>query len=89
MDLIESDSDSQSLLIVLPLVRYFEADFDYEYSFLGFTYKGHLEIVANRTYAIAELEFSTTSKGHLYPKLKQIYVDYGDSEIYEPNNPFL
>lgn len=89
MELLSTDTDQQSLLIVLPLVRYFEADFDYEYSFWGFTYKGHLEVVANRTYAVAELQFSTTSKGHLYPKLKQVYIDYGDSEIYEPNNPVL
>jgi len=46
-------------------------------------------VVTNNTFAVAELEFSTTSKGHLYPKLKSFYFEFGMSEIYEPNSVIL
>ncbi len=83
------NDDAQVLRVVLPLVKYFEADFDYEYRALGMLQKGHLQIVADNTFAIAELELSTTSKGHLYPRLKNIHIDFGHSEIDEPNSMFL
>ena len=31
----DMSDDAQVLRVVLPLVKYFEADFDYEYKFLG------------------------------------------------------
>jgi hypothetical protein len=63
----DMSDDAQVLRVVLPLVKYFEADFDYEYTFLGMLQKGHLQIVADNTFAVAEFALSTTSKGHIYP----------------------
>lgn len=63
----DMSDDAQVLRVVLPLVKYFEADFDYEYKFLGMLQKGHLQIVADNTFAVAEFALSTTSKGHIYP----------------------
>lgn len=84
----ERSKDKQVLKIVLPLVRHFEMDFDYSYNFLGLVYKGgHLRYVSNFTWVKAELELTTTSKGHIYPKLNSFYLDFGRSEIYEPNSP--
>ena len=84
----EKSKDKQVLKIVLPLVRHFEMEFDYSYNFLGLVYKGgHLQYVSNFTWVKAELELTTTSKGHIYPKLHSFYLDFGRSEIYEPNSP--
>jgi hypothetical protein len=80
------DPEAQHLRIIMPLVKYFESDFDYEYTTFGFRRSGHLKFVANNTFLMADFSLSTTSKGHIYPQLINLHIDISRSEIYETSS---
>ena len=63
-------------------------EFDYTYLIRGLgSHTGHFDLEFNNTIAYAEIELATTNHGHIYPWLTKFHVDFGESEIYERQNP--
>lgn len=61
--------------IKLPLIKHFEVDFDYKYRLLGLGHSGHSKVEFNNSVIIAAVNLMTTSKGHIYPELREMYLD--------------
>ena len=61
--------------IKLPLIKHFEVDYDYKYKFLGLGHMGHSKIEFNNSVIIAAVNLMTTSKGHIHPELREMYLD--------------
>ena len=83
------DHEGPMVYIMMPLIKHLEFDFDYNYKFLGFTPSGHVKAEFNDTMIVAAVELTTTSKGHLYPQVRNIHIDLRKSQIFETNSVIM
>ena len=78
-------SDLQNVVFIeLPLIKFFNIAFDYEWSsYLLFHGKGRFDLTLNQTSAIVTLKLGATDKGHLYPQIHDLKVNYTGATLKE------
>lgn len=84
LDFTKMKSDYQDVVFFeLPLIKYFAFGFDYEYDLphLPTTGKGHFNFTMNDTLFIVTLKLGATDKGHLYPQIHDLRVNYTNTDM--------
>ncbi len=72
------------LWLALPLIESFIAEFDFAFKYLFGLQKtdGHMRLEFKESYTVAEMSLGATDRGHFYPKLESLFVDFSQSELY-------
>lgn len=70
------------------MIEHFGYRFDYKYEMMGGLLKGqgHMHFEEDQTFAMATIKLEATEKGHFYPKLHDLNVRFGRSEINVDNS---
>lgn len=75
------DSGKPVVAMQLPLIRDWSFDLDYSATMLLLPLKGHIKIILRETIANVTCEMKVTEEGYLYPKLRSINLDFGNSSL--------
>lgn len=68
-----------------PLIKHAFADLDYDLKNFGVSInKGHLVVNTSNVTLDGAFKFTTTSKGHIYPQLLDLQVDWSNTYIVDP-----
>lgn len=79
----------QVVLFALPLIENFQAAFDYKIKYGLINGEGPMRFELNNTYLMGTIHFTATDKGHLYPQLHDLKVDFAQSNIFIDDNPIV
>lgn len=89
LDFTRMASDLENVVFIeLPLIKFFKMAFDYEWETFLLHGKGRFDLTLNQTTAIVTLKLGTTDKGHLYPQIHDLKLNYTGATLTPEGNLF-
>lgn len=81
-DFTKMKSDYKDVVFIeMPLIEYWKVGFDYEWRQKIFHDSGHVDFTFNNTSAIVALTLAATEKGHFYPQIHDIKMNYTQTDM--------
>lgn len=77
-----SSDGTPVVFMEIPLIKDWSYEMDYKMQLGLLPLGGHMSINVSNAIALATVEMKAKSDGVLYPHLHDVYVDFGDSELY-------